>query len=130
MIGAPWHQFIKIYLTLERRGFMSNLICVDNNNFETEVTNSKIPVIVDFGATWCGPCQRQLPILEKFASENVDRVKVCKVDIDDSPSIAAKFGIRGVPSLLLFNDGKNIDTKVGLTTLATLNNLLLEKLGV
>jgi len=108
---------------------MSKLLVVDDTNFESEVLQSKLPVLVDFSASWCGPCQRQLPIMEKFASENPNRVKVVKVDVDDSPGVASKFGIRSVPSLLLFNEGKKVDMKVGLTTLSGLDNFLLEKIG-
>lgn len=106
---------------------MTDVVYVDDNNFEAEVLNSQVPVLVDFSATWCGPCQRQLPIMEKFASENLSQVKVCTVDIDESPSIAAKFGIRSVPSILLFNQGTKVDMKVGLTNLASLNDLVLKK---
>jgi thioredoxin 1 len=109
---------------------MSDVVTVDDNNFETEVLQSDRPVLVDFSAVWCGPCQRQLPIIEKFASENKQRVKVCKVDVDDAPTIAAQLGIKSVPSILLFNSGKKIDSKVGLTSLAALDNFLLEKVGV
>lgn len=109
---------------------MSSLIEVNDQNFEAEVLQSNRPVLVDFSATWCGPCQRQLPVMEKFASDNFERVKVCKIDVDDSPETTAKFGIRGVPAILLFNQGKKIDMKVGLTTSAALNNFLLEKVGV
>jgi thioredoxin 1 len=109
---------------------MSDVVTVDDNNFETEVLQSDRPVLVDFSAVWCGPCQRQLPIIEKFASDNKQRVKVCKVDVDDAPQIAAQLGIKSVPSILLFNSGKKIDSKVGLTSLAALDNFLLEKAGV
>lgn len=103
---------------------MSKLVNVDDNNFESEVLNSKVPVLVDFGATWCGPCQKQLPILEKFATENIGTVKVCKIDVDDAPNLAAKFNIRGVPSIALFNNGVNVDMKVGLTTPAALKEFV------
>jgi thioredoxin 1 len=109
---------------------MSSLIEVNDQNFEQEVLQSERPVLVDFSASWCGPCMRQLPIMEKFAFENPDRVKVCKIDVDDSPVTTSKFGIRGVPAILLFNDGKKIDMKVGLTTVESLNNLLLEKVCI
>ena len=102
---------------------MSNVVHVDDNNFETEVLQSEVPVLVDFGATWCGPCQRQLPIVEKFANEYVG-VKVCKVDIDDAPAVASKLGIRGVPTLMLFNEGKSVGSKVGLTSLAEITNFV------
>lgn len=103
---------------------MSDVVYVDDNNFEVEVLQSKVPVLVDFSAVWCGPCQRQLPIIEKFATENLNQVKVCKVDIDESPGITAKFGIRSVPSLLLFKQGQKVDMKVGLTTSAMLSSFL------
>ncbi len=108
---------------------MSDVVSVDDSNFEVEVLKSNVPVLVDFGATWCGPCQRQLPIMEKFASDNVHRVKVCAVDVDDAPAISAKYGIRSVPSLVLFHHGERLATAVGLTSAGTLNNLLLEKIG-
>lgn len=109
---------------------MSDVVHVDDNNFESEVLQSKLPVLVDFSAVWCGPCQRQLPIVEKFASDNTKRVKVCKVDVDDSPLAAAKFGIKSVPSILLFMSGKRVDAKIGLCSLAALDSFVLEKAGV
>ena len=112
------------------RGAMSDVVEVNDDNFETEVLQSKKPVLVDFSAVWCGPCQRQLPIMEKFASDNRDRVKVCKIDVDDAPNVTAKLGIRSVPSIVLFNDGAKVDSKVGLTSVAALDNFLLEKAGV
>lgn len=108
---------------------MSNIVHVDDNNFEAEVLQSEGPVLVDFGATWCGPCQRQLPIVEKFATDN-ENVKVCKVDIDDAPIMASKLGIRGVPTLMLFNEGKSIGYKVGLTSLAEISNFVITKTGI
>jgi len=108
---------------------MSEIVIVDDNNFEAEVLQSRLPVLVDFSAVWCGPCQRQLPIIEKFAADNKKRVKVCKVDVDDAPNIAAQLGIKSVPSMVLFHWGKNVGSKVGLTSLAALDNFLLEKVG-
>lgn len=109
---------------------MSDVIVVTDLNFETEVLQSKLPVLVDFSATWCGPCQRQHPIMEKFASENQSRVKVCLVDVDDAPLTSRKFGIKSVPSILLFNQGTKVDAKVGLVSFASLDSFLLEKAGV
>ena len=108
---------------------MSDVVEVNDSNFETEVLKSEKPVLVDFSAVWCGPCQRQLPIMEQFASDNKGRVKVCKVDVDEAPGIASKLNIRGVPSIILFNNGERLDMKVGMTTAAALNSLLLEKVG-
>jgi|SRR6185369_4390538 len=109
---------------------MSDVVYVDDNNFESEVLQSSLPVLVDFSAVWCGPCQRQLPIMEKFATDNKNRVKVVTVDVDEAPGITAKFGIKGVPAIFLFHKGEKVDAKVGLTTMASLDNMLLEKVGV
>lgn len=109
---------------------MSDVKHVNDDNFEVEVLQADRPVLVDFSAVWCGPCQRQLPIMEKFATDNKDRVKVVKIDVDDAPAVTAKFGIRSVPSIVLFNAGERLDTKVGMTSMAALNNLVLEKTGV
>lgn len=103
---------------------MSEVIELNDGNFDTEVTNSTGTVLVDFSATWCGPCKRQLPILEEFAKDAEGKVKVCSVDIDDAPTTTAKLGIRSVPTLLTFKDGKQTGMKVGLTTKEELNNLL------
>lgn len=103
---------------------MSGLKNVDDTSFEKEVLESEMPVLVDFSASWCGPCKRQLPIMEKFASDNTDKVKVVKVDIDDAPTFSNKFNIRGVPSIVLFHKGQVIDTKVGVTPTNVLNDLL------
>jgi thioredoxin 1 len=106
---------------------MSEVKIVDDSNFETEVLNDSGIVLVDFGATWCAPCQRQLPIIEEFATNNIGKIKVVSVDIDDAPNTVAKFGIRGVPSLYIFENGKQTGTKVGLTTLSELDALLFGK---
>lgn len=103
---------------------MTNLSHVDDSNFESEVSNSTVPVLVDFGATWCAPCQKQLPILEKFAMQNLGTIKVVSVDIDDAPFLAAKFGIKSVPSLFLFNKGTKVAATYGLTTLEDLEKLV------
>lgn len=104
---------------------MSEVKVLDDSNFDTEVSNYQGKVLVDFGATWCGPCKRQLPIIEKFAQESLGMVKVCTLDIDDAPNVVTKLGIRSVPTLLLFENGKQVSTKVGLTSFADLNAMLL-----
>lgn len=108
---------------------MSDVVHVDDDNFETEVLKSETPVLVDFSATWCGPCQRQYPMVEKFAKEYGDKVKVCKVDIDDAPNVAAALKIRGVPTLMLFDSGVSVGTKVGLTSFADINSFVGDKLN-
>lgn len=86
---------------------------VNDSDFETEVLNSDSPVLVDFWAEWCGPCKTLLPLVEEIADEMQDKLKVVKVNIDESPETPTKYGIRGVPTLMLFKDGQVIDTRVG-----------------
>lgn len=87
---------------------------VDEASFPREVLLSKEPVAVDFYAQWCGPCKALSPVLEKFSEGYAGRVKVAKVDVDSSPELAARFRIRGVPTMLFFRDGKVVDQVVGL----------------
>lgn len=106
---------------------MSDLKNVNDDNFNEEVLNAEGKVLVDFAATWCGPCKRQHPILEQFALENQTTVKVVSVDTDDAPNVVSKLGIRSVPTILLFENGKQTAMKVGLTSLAELKSLVLSK---
>lgn len=82
-------------------------------NFVAEVLEAKGTVLVDFWATWCGPCRMQAPILEAFAAEHPE-IKVGKVNVDENPALAEKFGIMSIPSLLVFKDGRLVKTAVGL----------------
>ena len=101
-----------------------NVIDVTDANFEQEVINSNVPVLVDFGATWCGPCKQLAPIVSKIADEGVGKYKVVNVDIDDSPATAQKFGIRSVPTVMVFKGGKAAGQHVGLTNKDNLVKLL------
>ena len=85
----------------------------NDQNFDQDISSQNVPVIVDFGAEWCGPCKQLDPILEEIAKENIDKIKVFKINIDENPMTPQKFGIRGIPTIMLFNDGKLVDTKVG-----------------
>ena len=84
-----------------------------DNKFEKDVIGSSTPVIVDFWAEWCGPCKQIGPILEEIADEKKDLINVYKLNIDENPETPQKYGIRGIPTLMFFKDGKLIDTKVG-----------------
>ena len=85
----------------------------NDESFENDISAQSVPVVVDFGAEWCGPCKQLDPILEDIASENVDRLKVFKLNIDENPMTPQRFGVRGIPTIMLFKEGKLIDTKVG-----------------
>ena len=86
----------------------------DDSNFEAEVLNSETPVVVDFSATWCGPCQQLAPIIDELAGEYEGRVKIGKVDIDKAQATAASYGIMSVPCVLYFKGGEKVDQHVGL----------------
>jgi thioredoxin 1 len=93
-------------------------------NFEQEVLKSTVPVLVDFTATWCGPCKQLAPIVDQLADDLQGTVKVGKLDIDDSPITAGKLGIRGVPTVMVFKNGERAAQHVGLTTKAKLTDLV------
>ena len=84
-----------------------------DNKFDNDVIDSSIPVIVDFWAEWCGPCRQIGPILEEISNEKIDLINIYKLNIDENPEIPQKYGVRGIPTLMLFKDGKLLDTKVG-----------------
>ena len=90
------------------------MIHVSDENFEQEVLKADKPAIVDFWAPWCGPCRALGPMVEELAGTYKDRIKVTKLNIDDSPLTAEKFGVRSIPTLMLFKDGKLLDTLIGL----------------
>ena len=101
-----------------------NVHVFNDLNFEDEVLKSKETVLVDFTATWCGPCKALSPIVDQIATELQGKVRVGKLDIDDAPMTASKFGIRGVPTLLVFKNGERAGQLVGLTSKAKILALL------
>ncbi|HOW66120.1 MAG TPA: thioredoxin [Candidatus Paceibacterota bacterium] len=96
----------------------------NSEQFDQEVVQSKIPVLVDFFATWCGPCRMLTPVLESVSKEFEGRAKVVKVDIDESPELAARYGITAVPTLLLFAGGKVVDKAMGFQSPKQLADML------
>jgi len=86
---------------------------VNENNFQQEVLESSIPVLVDFWASWCMPCRMLAPIIEKLAEENQGKLKVCKLNTEENRNIAAQYGIQGIPTLIIFKEGKEIGRTVG-----------------
>lgn len=86
---------------------------VTDQSFEQEVLKSEVPVIVDFGAEWCGPCKMILPIIEELAKEYEGKVKVVKIDVDENPAVSSKYGIKSLPTLLFFKNGEVKEKAIG-----------------
>jgi thioredoxin 1 len=89
------------------------IIKTSDSSFEADVLKSERPVVVDFWAEWCGPCKMIAPFLEELAADKADQVTVAKVNIDDNPMTPTKYGVRGIPTLMLFKNGEIAATKVG-----------------
>jgi len=93
---------------------MANVMEFNLANFEAEVVGSDMPVLVDFWAPWCGPCKMLTPTIEQLSGEYAGKAKIGKVNVDDNQDLAARFGIRGIPTVMLFKGGKSIGNFVGL----------------
>lgn len=100
-----------------------SVITLTKDNFETEVLNSSQPVLVDFWASWCGPCKMLSPVVDELAEEQ-NAVKVGKINVDEQPMLASAFNVMSIPTLLLFKDGKVADTSVGVKPKAALQSFI------
>jgi thioredoxin 1 len=96
------------------------IVHTTDTSFESDVLQSDVPALVDFWAAWCGPCKMIAPLLDELADEYAGRIKICKVDVDSNPETAAKFNVRGIPTLLVFKNGTVEATKVGALSKAQL----------
>lgn len=101
---------------------LQNYLTVTDDNFVPEVLNSSVPVVIDFWAAWCGPCRVMNPVISELASEFDGIAKVGKLNVDDYPNIASEYQIQGIPTLLIFQNGKVVERLVGVTSKSTLAN--------
>jgi thioredoxin 1 len=99
---------------------MENVINLDVSNFNEEIKNSNLPVVVDFWATWCGPCRKLSPVIDEIAQEYSGKVKFAKFNIEDSVEIAKEYSISGIPCLLIFKDGETVERMTGIMPKSTI----------
>ena len=107
---------------------MSNIIETDDSNFESEVLKAEIPVLVDFWAPWCGPCKAITPILEQISDELGDKIKIVKVNVDDNQKYAVDFGIKSIPTLLIFNKGEIKNQIIGAIPKAEIEKFIMDEI--
>jgi len=103
---------------------MSDEIILTEENFDAEVLQSAVPVLVDFWAEWCGPCKMVAPTIEEIASDNKGKAKVGKVNVDQCPGLSQRYGIKGIPTLIIFKNGEVADQQVGVQTKEALQGLI------
>ena len=107
---------------------MSQIIHITDDSFDETIQNSEVPVLVDFWAEWCGPCKMIAPVLEELTSEYDGRVQIAKLDVDSNRASAEKYGVRGIPTLMLFENGEPLATKVGALNKSQLSAFLEEQI--
>jgi thioredoxin 1 len=103
---------------------MSATAAVTDATFKEEVLDSEVPVLVDFWAPWCGPCRMVAPVVDEIATQFADQVKVVKLNTDENPNVASQYGIRSIPTLMIFKGGQRVDMVVGAVPKTTLANTL------
>jgi thioredoxin 1 len=109
--------------TIEKRSIIMSVITITKENFETEVMNSNKPVLLDFWASWCGPCRMLSPIVEEIAEEMTD-AKIGKINVDEQPELASKYNIMSIPTLLVFKNGEVANSAIGVQSKSAILSLL------
>ena len=102
----------------------ANVKTATDANFQAEVLDSSTPALIDFWAEWCGPCKALSPVIDELADENVGKLNVFKLNVDDNPEVAAKFGVRGIPTLLIIKNGEVAEQAVGVKPKADLQSMI------
>ena len=100
------------------------IVTITQDNFEAEVTQSKLPVLVDFWASWCGPCRMLSPVVDELAEQYDGKVKFGKVNVDEQPRLAMNYSVQSIPTLLLFRDGKAVNQSIGVVPKASIEQML------
>lgn len=121
-------QYLSHYLKVSTNQ-VTGCVTVTQDNFENVVLKSTTPVLVDFAASWCGPCKRLAPVLDELAIEMQDSLSIVKIDLDNDTNLAAEYHVQSVPFLLLFKDGKMLDSRSGFVPKDELQSWIMEKIS-